>query len=131
MAKAEAKVHQEKTNAVKFHEVGRRNNILKVLLLCSLITRLKIKKFFCSKINVGSGKVKTSHGLLSIPTPATKELLRGFKTFSRGKGELVTPTSAAVIKTFCNQAKLPDLSSKFVRVGYGHVGKKLLRVFLF
>ena len=103
LAKAEAKVHKEKISTVKFHEVGRRSNIYRVLLLCSLLTHLKIKKFYCSKINVGSGKVKTSHGILSIPTPATKELLRGFKTFSKGKGELVTPTSAAILKVFCKQ----------------------------
>lgn len=103
LAKVEAIIHKEKIANVHFHEIGHLSNIAKILMISWLLDRLKIKKIYFGKINVGSGKIKTSHGLLSVPAPATKRMLRDFKIFSKGNGELVTPSSAAILKVFGKQ----------------------------
>jgi pyridinium-3,5-bisthiocarboxylic acid mononucleotide nickel chelatase len=46
---------------------------------------------------VGSGHVRTAHGLVPVPAPATALLLEDVPTVSEGKGELTTPTGAAVL----------------------------------
>lgn len=98
LAKAEARVHRARLHSVHLHEVARKENIFRVLVIFSMLQELKIKKFCCSAINVGSGKVKTMHGMLGVPTPATHELLKGLPTFRKGKGELTTPSGACFVK---------------------------------
>jgi len=47
---------------------------------------------------LGGGFVKTEHGLLPVPAPATTELLHGFSFHDDGEqGERVTPTGAAIL----------------------------------
>ena len=48
---------------------------------------------------LGSGFVKSAHGLLPVPAPATTLLLRGLRVFDDGiGGERVTPTGAAIAR---------------------------------
>ena len=101
LAKAEAKVHKTTLQKVHLHEVSRIGNIYRVLHIFSLLKKLKIKKFICSTINLGRGVVKTSHGMLDIPTPATRELLKGLRTFQKGRGELTTPSGACFARILC------------------------------
>ncbi|MES1211350.1 MAG: LarC family nickel insertion protein, partial [Acidobacteriota bacterium] len=50
-----------------------------------------------SPVNVGSGKVRTAHGELSVPAPATAELLQGIPVYGGPGGELTTPTGAVLL----------------------------------
>jgi pyridinium-3,5-bisthiocarboxylic acid mononucleotide nickel chelatase len=63
--------------------------------------------------------VKTAHGLLPVPAPATAELLRGAPTFSSGlPRELVTPTGAAIATTLASRyAEMPAMTLR--AIGYG------------
>jgi pyridinium-3,5-bisthiocarboxylic acid mononucleotide nickel chelatase len=80
---------------------------------------LGIDEFACSSFDVGGGQVKTAHGLLPVPAPATAELLRGAPTHSSGiQRELVTPTGAAIATTLATRyAEIPPMTLR--AIGYG------------
>lgn len=114
---AEAKVHGRPLRSVHLHEAGADDALVDVLGTCWLADALEVGTFSCSPLNVGSGTVKTSHGLLPVPPPAVSELLKGVPVYSAGaEVELVTPTGAAIAST---------LAASFVRfpeIVYGRVG---------
>ena len=97
--------------------------------------KLRIGKIYCSKLNVGTGFVKFSHGKWPIPAPATAEMLKNVPIYHNNvKFELTTPTGAAIITTFASEfGEMPAM--KVEKIGYGAGAKDLeqpnvLRVFL-
>ena len=51
-----------------------------------------------STLPLGRGRVKTAHGWIPMPAPATAKLLTGFEFLDDGiDGERVTPTGAAIL----------------------------------
>src|ERR1700692_1891265 len=78
-----------------------------------------IDNFTCAARDVGAGQVKTAHGLLPVPAPATAELLRGAPMYSSGiLRELVTPTGGAIATTLSTRyAEIPRMTLR--AVGYG------------
>jgi uncharacterized protein (TIGR00299 family) protein len=132
---AEAKVHGEPFDHVHLHEAGADDALVDVLGCAWLVAELGIGEIFCSPLNVGSGWVKTSHGVLPVPPPAVAELLKGAPVYSaHARAELVTPTGAALIKTLASKfLPLPELT--YDRIGYGAGGRdipglpNILRVF--
>ena len=120
IAHAEGKIHQRPTDEITFHEVGAIDSIVDIVGCAICLDYLDVEKIFVSRINTGSGFVKCAHGLMSIPAPATAELLQSFKTYHYGaEKELTTPTGAAIINALAEySANLPeDFSSE--KIGYG------------
>ena len=119
LAKAEAKVHGEKIEKVHFHDIGAIDTIIDVVGTLIGLEKLGIQEIHSSPLHVGKGTIKYIHGTLPIPTPATAELLKGVPIYSRAtKGELVTPTGAAIISTLSKGFEsLPKL--KVSSIGYG------------
>jgi uncharacterized protein (TIGR00299 family) protein len=119
LGEAEAKVHDVPIEKVHFHEVGALDAIVDIVGAAIGFQALGIERFACSPLNVGSGTVKTAHGILPVPAPATAELLRGKPTYSSGvERELVTPTGAAIVATLCEEfGPLPKMS--VAAIGYG------------
>jgi uncharacterized protein (TIGR00299 family) protein len=70
--------------------------------------------------------VKTAHGLLSVPAPATAELLRGAPMYTSGIArELVTPTGAAIATTLSTlYAQIPEMTLQAVGYGAGSADLK-------
>jgi len=98
LAETEAKVHRTSMEKVHFHEVGAVDAVIDIVGAAWGTYRMGIKKIYSSPLNVGQGTVRCAHGLMPIPAPATAELLKGAVTYSNEiKGELVTPTGAAII----------------------------------
>lgn len=123
IAEAESHVHGVPVTDIHFHEVGTLDAIADITAVCLLIHRLKPDKIFASPIQTGSGEVRCAHGILPVPAPATAYLLRGIPVYSGEiKGELCTPTGAALLKHFVSQfAEMPEI--KIESIGYG-MGKK-------
>jgi uncharacterized protein (TIGR00299 family) protein len=119
LAEAEAHVHQMPIEKVHFHEVGAVDSIVDIVGAAIGFEMLGIDEFACSALDVGAGQVKTAHGLLPVPAPATAELLRGAPTCSSGiRRELVTPTGAAIATTLSTRyAEMPAMTLR--TVGYG------------
>lgn len=122
---AEAKVHGTGIEHVHFHEVGALDTIADVVGAAICLKEAGVEQVYASRVNVGSGKVRTSHGLLSVPAPATAELLRSIPTYSSGvMAELTTPTGAAILAEICKgTGPLPVMRAK--RTGFGAGSKDL------
>jgi len=122
LAEAEADVHQVPIEKVHFHEVGAADSIADIVGACLAFHLLDVDTIFCSPINVGSGTVKTEHGILPVPAPATAKLLTGVPVYSRGPAvELATPTGAAVAVTLARSfGVLPTMTIS--RTGFGAGG---------
>jgi uncharacterized protein (TIGR00299 family) protein len=119
LAEAEARVHNEPVDRVHFHEVGAIDAIVDVVGAAICFDALKIDRFICSPIHVGSGMVKMAHGQFPIPPPAVTELLKGVPFYATEiKGELLTPTGAAIITTVCSEyGPIPQMTTE--ATGYG------------
>jgi uncharacterized protein (TIGR00299 family) protein len=119
LAEAEARVHNEPIDHVHFHEVGALDAIVDVVGAAICFEALQIERFVCSPLHVGSGMVKMAHGHFQIPPPAVAELLKGIPFYATEiKGELLTPTGAAIITTVCSEyGPIPEM--KTAATGYG------------
>ena len=119
LAEAEAQVHGVGIEKVHFHEVGAIDAIADVVGACIGFELLGIENFACSRINVGNGFVKMSHGIYPVPPPAVVNLLKGIPVYAaHAEGELFTPTAAAIISTVCSSyGPLPQLTIE--ASGYG------------
>jgi uncharacterized protein (TIGR00299 family) protein len=99
LAAAEAEVHGRPSDAVEFHEVGAVDSIVDIVAAAQLIVLVGASRWTSSPLPLGSGRIRTAHGLLPLPAPATVLLLRGLPTIDDGiSGERVTPTGAAVAR---------------------------------
>jgi hypothetical protein len=98
LAIAESRVHGVPIEAVEFHEVGDWDSIIDIVAAAYLLERLNAQSASCAPLPLGSGMVRTAHGELPVPAPATLELLTGFPFHHDGiGGERVTPTGAAIL----------------------------------
>lgn len=100
LAGAEAAVHGTKPEEVRFHEVGALDSILDICVSCELFARLAPSRFVVSPLPMADGEVSCAHGILPVPAPAVLELLEGVpvRPFA-GRGETVTPTALALLRT--------------------------------
>ena len=119
LGEAEARIHNVPVERIHFHEVGALDAIIDVVGACVGFELLGVERFVCSELHVGSGMVEMAHGRFPIPPPAVAELLKNATVYSSDiKGELVTPTGAAIISTVCQEfGPLPKM--KIERTGYG------------
>ena len=99
LAEAEAQVHGATPDTVSFHELGEWDSIADIVAAAAIINALGPATWSLSPLPLGSGFVKSAHGRLPVPAPATTLLLRGLRVFDDGiGGERVTPTGAAIAR---------------------------------
>ena len=123
IAEAESHVHGKTVEEIHFHEVGTADAIADIAGVCLLMHMIGPQKVIASPIHVGSGNVRCAHGILPVPAPATAYILQGLPIYSGViKGELCTPTGAALLKHFATEFKeMPVMRTS--AIGYG-MGKK-------
>ncbi len=121
IAEAESKAHGVPVSDIHFHEVGTMDAIADVVAVCLLINRLNVDNIIASPVHVGSGKVKCAHGILPVPAPATAYILQNVPVYSGAvKGELCTPTGAALLKYFVNKfGTMPIMRTQSIGYGMG------------
>ena len=123
IAEAESHAHGRPVTEIHFHEVGTMDAIADVTAVCSLMHRLAPDEVVVSPVHVGSGQVQCAHGILPVPAPATAYILRDVPIYGGEiRGELCTPTGAALLKHFATRfGEMPVLRTS--AIGYG-MGKK-------
>ena len=123
IAEAESHVHGVPVTDIHFHEVGTMDAIADITAVCLLMNELSPDEVISSPVHVGSGQVRCAHGILPVPAPATAWILRDIPIYGGEiKGELCTPTGAALLKHFVT--KFGDMPvMRTTGIGYG-MGKK-------
>lgn len=118
LAEAEGRVHGAAPEAVHFHEVGAVDSLVDIVGAAVGFDHLGIDTLYASPLPLGRGSVRTEHGVLPVPGPATVELLRGWPVrLLDGDAELVTPTGAAIVAALASPGPPPEL--RITGVGYG------------
>ena len=123
IADAESKAHGVPVSEIHFHEIGNLDAIADVTAVCFLMNKLSPEKVIVSPVHVGSGQVRCAHGILPVPAPATAHILQDCPIYGGNiKGELCTPTGAALLKYFADDfGEMPVM--RVSSIGYG-MGKK-------
>ena len=99
LAQAEASVHATTTTAVHFHEVGAVDAIVDICAFAAGLDYFAPQRVTASPLPMGYGRIRSAHGVLPSPAPATLAVATGMEV--RGfdvEGELCTPTAAALVK---------------------------------
>ena len=123
IAEAESHAHGVPVTEIHFHEVGTMDAIADITAVCLLMNRIAPDQVIVSPVHVGSGQVRCAHGILPVPAPATAYILNGVPIYGGAvKGELCTPTGAALLKHFATRfGDMPVMRTE--AIGYG-MGKK-------
>lgn len=123
IAEAESHAHGVPVTEIHFHEVGTMDAIADITMVCLLMDKLSPEEVVVSPVHVGSGQVRCAHGILPVPAPATAHILKDVPIYGGTvKGELCTPTGAALLKHFAARfGSMPAMRTR--AIGYG-MGKK-------
>jgi uncharacterized protein (TIGR00299 family) protein len=118
IAHVEAALHGTTVDRVAFHEVGAYDSIADVVGAAAAIAWLAPASIGSLPLVVGTGRVRTAHGEVPVPAPATAALLRDVPIIAEGQGELTTPTGAAIVAAVVDAfGVLPPM--RIAAVGYG------------
>ncbi|MDO4202925.1 MAG: nickel pincer cofactor biosynthesis protein LarC [Selenomonadaceae bacterium] len=128
IADAESKAHGVPRDEVHFHEVGAIDSIVDITAAAVCLDNLGYPdKLGCvvRELCEGTGSIRCQHGMLPVPVPAVANIAAasGLKLrITDMKGELVTPTGAAIAAAIRTTDRLPS-SFRIERVGLG-AGKR-------
>lgn len=119
VAEAEARVHGTTIEKIHFHEVGAIDSIVDIVGAAVGFDLLGADQVVCSRIPTGRGQVSIDHGICTVPTPGTAELLKGIPLIDVPvDSELTTPTGAAIVKTVVDRfGPMPEMTVQ--SIGYG------------
>jgi uncharacterized protein (TIGR00299 family) protein len=119
---AEKRVHGSDHASEGPHELGTVDTLVDVVGVAAGLKMLGVDRIFSSAVPAGAGMVRTEHGVLPVPAPATLEILTAAGVPVRvpgplgPEGEAATPTGAALISELATFAPA-DISIQ--RTGYG------------
>ena len=125
LARAEAKAHNVPVEEVHFHEVGAVDSIVDILSVAVCVDNLGITDVIVPVLYEGTGTIRCQHGILPVPVPAVSNIVQqcGLKLhLTQVRGELVTPTGAAIVAALKTSEKLPK-SFQVEKIGIG-AGKR-------
>lgn len=119
IAEAESQVHGHPVSQIHLHEVGAVDALADITGCAMLIRQLGAERIIVSPVTVGFGQVHCAHGILPVPAPATTLLLKGIPCMAgKIRGELCTPTGAALVKYYADAFdRMPEMVIQ--KIGYG------------
>ena len=126
LAACEARIHGVSVDQVQMHEVSAWDSIADIVGAAALIEALDVTSCSVSSIPFGAGRVRSAHGPLPVPAPATSMLLDGFRVVDDGQpGERVTPTGAVILRHL--EASQAPLTGPYTmgRQGFGFGTRQL------
>ncbi|MEW9530964.1 nickel pincer cofactor biosynthesis protein LarC [Microbispora sp. NPDC049125] len=119
IAEVEGRLHGEDPAQVHLHELGGHDTLVDVVGCAAALHALGVTAVHCAPLPLGSGTVRTRHGLLPVPAPATLALLEGAAVRGDGPpGEAVTPTGAALLRAAGTRYDPPPVMT-IRATGYG------------
>ena len=119
LGEVEAAIHGVPLDRVHLHEVGALDSIIDIVGTVYALEHLGADRIVASPLNVGSGTVRTAHGVYPVPAPATLQLLAGAPVYAgTQKAEMVTPTGALLVGSYATAfGPLPRMTVR--TIGYG------------
>ena len=116
---AESKVHGVPKDETHFHELSHVDTLIDILSVAKGIHALGIDEVYAGPIPHGRGTIRTAHGVIPNPPPATVEILMGYESvFLELPVELTTPTGAAIVRHYVkDRGRAPHMRVR--QVGYG------------
>jgi uncharacterized protein (TIGR00299 family) protein len=119
LGEAEAAVHGISLDRVHLHEVGALDSIIDIVGSVFALEQLGVARIVASPLNVGSGSIRSAHGLYPVPAPATARLLKGVPIYSGPQqAEMVTPTGALLVTAYAQEyGGVPAM--RIQQIGYG------------
>jgi uncharacterized protein (TIGR00299 family) protein len=119
IAEVEGRLHGESPDQVHLHELGGHDTLVDIIGVMAALHALDMSTVYSHALPIGTGSVRTAHGVLPCPAPATAELLRGARTVGTElTGETVTPTAAALLRAVSARFE-PAPESTVLATGYG------------
>ena len=129
LAEAEGAVHGIGPDEVAFHEVGAWDSVVDFVAAAFLIAAVAPRCWTVGPLPLGGGRVKSAHGVLPLPAPATTWLMAGLEAIDDGVGgERVTPTGATIVRYLCHTGRSAAIARGPVSIaanGHGFGTKKL------
>ena len=119
LGEVEGTVHGTSADTVHLHEIGSLDSIVDIVSTVHALELVGADRIVASPLNVGSGTIRSSHGLYPVPAPATVRLLEGVPIYSgTQRAEMVTPTGALLITEYATEfGGIPPMKTR--RIGYG------------
>jgi pyridinium-3,5-bisthiocarboxylic acid mononucleotide nickel chelatase len=125
LGEAEAAIHGIPIDKIHLHEVGALDSIIDIVGAVFAFEWFAADRIVVSPINVGSGMVRTEHGVFPVPAPATVSLVKNAPVYSSGiQSELLTPTGALILTEFASEYG-PVPAMRIDKVGYGAGDREL------
>ncbi|GAB2808061.1 nickel pincer cofactor biosynthesis protein LarC [Lentzea nigeriaca] len=119
IAEVEGRLHGEEPDEVHLHELGGHDTLVDVVGVAAALRALGVSTVHCEPLPLGTGEVRTAHGILPCPAPATAALLEGaVVTGTSVRGETVTPTAAALLRAL-DVDYGPPPPMRLAATGYG------------
>lgn len=119
IAEVEGRLHGEDPDRVHLHELGGHDTLVDIVGVAAGLHALGVTAVHCGALPLGSGEVRTAHGVLPVPAPATSALLIGATVVGTTlPGETVTPTAAALLRAVrADYGPVPE--GTLTATGYG------------
>ena len=119
LGEVEGTIHGTPIDKVHLHEVGSLDSIVDIVSTVHALELLGADRIVASPLNVGSGTIRSAHGLYPVPAPATVRLLEGVPVYSgTQRAEMVTPTGALLVTAYATEfGGIPAM--RIATIGYG------------
>jgi pyridinium-3,5-bisthiocarboxylic acid mononucleotide nickel chelatase len=116
---AEAEVHGTTLEHTHLHELAAIDAVVDIVGVCAAVELLQVDGLVSGPVPLGSGTVRTAHGLLPVPAPAVARLLHGVPIAGHvAEGEMTTPTGATLLRTLAREFGPPPAGT-IIHTGIG------------